>query len=96
MPKDVRERIIDYPASRVGPGRASTTTAGATSTATTLGDHNHLGAAGSGGTLSGYAPIIHTHVEADITDLDHTQPLQWVVCTEDAIVINAGEVVWQR
>jgi len=79
-------------------GAGSVATGGGSSggSSTSLADHNHSGAAGSGGALAGYAPVIHTHVEAGITDLDHTQALGWIVCTNDAIVINAGEVVWQR
>lgn len=79
-------------------GAGSVATGGGSSgaVASALQDHGHTGAVGDGGVLGGYAATGHSHVSADITDLDHTQALGWIVCTEDAIVINAGEVVWQR
>ena len=68
MAKNTQERIIDYPASSAG--RASGTTAGASSAAT-LADHDHMAGLGSGGALTGYSTVAHTHVEADVTDIVH-------------------------
>lgn len=100
MPKNTPERIIDYPASSAG--RASTTTAGATSTATTLADHDHLGGLGSGGVLTGYATATHAHGASQIGQvvmtidgstiaayLPLTGPGGWLV-NNDGILLIAG------
>lgn len=65
MAKATKERIIDYPAGSAG--RASGYVAGATSTATTLADHNHRGGLGSGGTLD------HGAALTGLGDNDHPQ-----------------------
>jgi len=100
MAKNTPERVIDYPATAAG--RASSYTAGATSTATALADHDHLGALASGGLLTGYATATHAHGASQIGQvvmtvdgstvaayLPLTGPDGWLV-QDDGILLTVG------